>query len=43
VHQTGHKNGAEHPAVCYPYSVSPCQNWELFFIKAGVKVNGQYD
>jgi len=49
---TGHRNAAEHPVVCHPHarrlpslsqSQSQCQNGSLlFFIKAGVKVNGQY-
>ena len=51
VHQTGPRKGAQHPAVCYPHvlcqsSLSQCQSlcerWELFFVKPGVKVNGEY-
>ena len=51
VHQTGPRKGAQHPSVCYPHVLcqpSPsrcqllCKKWESFFIKPGVKVNGQY-
>jgi len=51
VHHTGRRKAAEHLATCYPHARrlpslsqyrSLCQKWELFFIKHGVKVNGQY-
>jgi len=51
MNQIGPRKGAYHPAVCYPHDWclpslslcwSLCQKWELFFIKNGVKVNGQY-
>ena len=49
VHQTGPRKGAG--SVCYPHALcqpslsrcqSLCKRWELFFVKPGVKVNGQY-
>ena len=51
-HQTGPRKGAQHSAVCYPHALcqpslsrcqSLCKRWQLFFVKPGVKVNGQWD